>query len=159
MGAGKRPPLMRGLSPPTVVTGGENDYPSVSLTADSSPDKGSLGPVRAKKAPLCKGQIPPSAGEMSAKRTKGARARQGCHGVSHDWGIVATVYNHEHRCVIQPCLSIPPTSLTLGHLPLHKGGFKEGVNRRLAPSFYQSAYSSSNFWITALSFSFSSSPG
>ena len=30
------------------------------------------------KAPLCKGQISPLAGKMSAKRTKGARARQGC---------------------------------------------------------------------------------
>ena len=28
------------------------------------------------KPPLCKGQIPPSAGEMSAQRTKGARARR-----------------------------------------------------------------------------------
>ena len=40
------------------------------------------------KAPLCKGQIPPSAGEMSAKRTKGARAQQGCHADSVTGGLL-----------------------------------------------------------------------
>jgi len=35
----KRPPLTRGLS--AKLTGGENDYPSVTC-GDSSPDKGSL---------------------------------------------------------------------------------------------------------------------
>ena len=41
----------------------------------------------APKAPLCKGQISPLAGKMSAKRTKGARARQGCHRIAVTGGL------------------------------------------------------------------------
>ena len=50
-------------------------------------------------APLCKG---------------------GCHDLGRDWGIVAV---HRTAGELAIFVTIPPSQLTLCHLPLHKGGF------------------------------------
>ncbi len=51
-----------------------------------------------RKAPLCKG---------------------GCHDLGRDWGIVAV---HRTAGELAIFVTIPPSQLTLCHLPLHKGG-------------------------------------